>query len=302
MESGSCNQFNTQASAFTLSNQVVTKANCAGSNELSCLYGLTYEQLVVATSGPIWPSFSEYEIEVQPIVLIKNGTYNKVPLLAGTNHDEQAFETCPSYRNIDISAYNSTLEKIYYNPTYLYVAKMYPGQNYHPPVNGITAAWSDSRFRWPTQDMVSAMSQHQSQPVYMYSFNHIPSWQTDTCLMVQHSTELGWVFPSGNYMNTYTKGEILLASSVREWWVSFVKGNGPVSGTSRVTWTPYDNSKVNYMAIQASTTDVECEMQNDFLGNNRIFWPSPSTYPGPFPPVVNVSSVVGGPKIVITPL
>ena len=45
---------------------------------------------------------------------------------------------------------------------FLLLFQMYPLEYYSPPVNGITAAWTDSRFRYPTIDLVSAMSDFQN--------------------------------------------------------------------------------------------------------------------------------------------
>jgi hypothetical protein len=51
-----------------------------------------------------------------------------VGLLAGTNHDEQSFETCVPYGSITIAQYNATLEKVFYNPLYLSVATVRGGR------------------------------------------------------------------------------------------------------------------------------------------------------------------------------
>ena len=43
------------------------------------------------------------------------GKYNKVALLAGSNHDEQSFQTCVNYRNTNVTNYNSTMRRIFWN-------------------------------------------------------------------------------------------------------------------------------------------------------------------------------------------
>eukprot|EP00026_Physarum_polycephalum_P012360 Phypoly_transcript_12659.p1 GENE.Phypoly_transcript_12659~~Phypoly_transcript_12659.p1 ORF type:complete len:262 (+),score=39.80 Phypoly_transcript_12659:131-916(+) len=245
---------------------------------MECLYNKTGEEIAAATPGPIWPSLNEYEIQQQPIDVIKTGVFNKVPILAGTNHDEQSFEACPWYGSITLSEYNSTLEKVFFNPTYLYVAKMYPGQNYNPPVAGVIAAWSASRFQYPTLDMLTSMSANQSFPTFMYEFDHTPSWVKDSCLNVTHSTELAFVF-GGNFA-TYTEGEYKLANCTREYWNSFVNGEVPSSSTCGVKWTPFEANTRNFMALNV---DPPCQMQNDFLGPYAAFWADPAAYNASFP-------------------
>jgi carboxylesterase type B len=80
---------------------------------------------------------------------------------------------------------------------------MYPGQNYNPPVAGIIASWTASRFQYPTLDMLSSMAANQTLPIFMYEFNHVPSWVTDNCLNVTHSTELAFVFGKYGFVICY---------------------------------------------------------------------------------------------------
>ena len=51
------------------------------------------------------------------------GKYNKVGLLAGTNHDEQAFQTCMYYPNLTADKYNGTLSGLF-RGYYLNVARV----------------------------------------------------------------------------------------------------------------------------------------------------------------------------------
>ncbi len=115
---------------------------------------------------------------------------------------------------------------------------MYPVANYDPPIAGVIAAWSDSRFKCPTMEAVAAISAFQTQPIFMYEFNHIPSWQSNKCLNVTHSTELGFLFPNPSFSG-YTPQEVQLSYSMREWWSSFISNGIPQSTTSGVVWAQY---------------------------------------------------------------
>lgn len=121
------------------------------------------------------------------------------------------------YRNIDIS-------KILSN----FFLQMYPGQDYNPPVAGVIAAWSASRFQYPTLDMLSSMYANQTFPIFMYEFNHVPSWVKDSCLNVTHSTELAFVF-GGYAILTLCPSflSISMRQFIRRWRISNLQHDPP---------------------------------------------------------------------------
>jgi len=266
MESGTC-VVNTPAQSLSQSEVVVKKLNCTGSDVLNCLKAKTMAEIVAATPGPIWPCPNEYEMDKQPIDMIREGSYNKVSLLVGTNHDEQSFEACPWYGTTNITTYPEVMNKVFGSRVGPLAAKMYPVVDFDPPVGGIVAAWSDSRFKCPTFEMLEAIAPAQNLNVFMYSFEHVPSWQTNKCMNVTHSSELGYLYPT-NGIFYGTDDEKQLSKSMAEYWSSFIKTGVPRSSNSAVTWAPFTEDAQTYLVLNIP----QVQTQQHFREQYCQFW------------------------------
>jgi len=224
-------------------------------------------EVVAATAGPIWPCPNEYEMDKQPIDMIREGSFNRVSLLVGTNHDEQSFEACPWYGTTNITTYPEVMNKVYGSRIGPLALKMYPVDEFNPPVAGIVAAWSDSRFKCPTLEMLDAIEPVQNPKVFMYSFEHVPSWQTNKCMNVTHSSELGYLYPT-NGIFYGTDDEKQLSKSMAEYWSSFIKTGVPLSTNSGVTWEPFTKDTQSYLVLNIP----KVMMQQHFRKEECQFW------------------------------
>jgi len=220
----------TETQAYYYSGIVIQNLNCASNSSsqlLSCLRAATPAEIVKATSlSIINPMLHPYEITDQPINLIKADSYNQVPLLAGTNLDENSLFLCPQYPNgLSASEYLQALINLYGQEKAQKLYEEYPVSNYSDPLQALIAVQSDATFKCATKTVTFYFDfLHPDSPSYLYSFEHVPSF-SGPCYGVAHSFELAFLFPYS--FSALTSQEWRIATNMRDAWSSFISTGTP---------------------------------------------------------------------------
>lgn len=111
----------------------------------------------MSSSGLRWyPALASDNIS-QPIDLISQGNFAKVPLLIGTDEDEMSFFLCAKNANMTTSEYEAAI-KADFPKLFDEVLEMYPTSNYLRPVDALVDVWSDVYFKCPTRSVRSLSS------------------------------------------------------------------------------------------------------------------------------------------------
>ncbi len=98
-------------------------------------------------------------------------------------------------------------------------------------MNALIDVTSDIWFKCITDDMLKAFNtETPSIQNYLYSFQHVPSFETNPCSGATHGCELAFVFGD----SSLTPAEQKLSLIMRNLWVAFITSGTPTGGP--VAW------------------------------------------------------------------
>lgn len=158
MESGFCT-INELPISLIQGSYLVGNLSCENSDPsqlLSCLRNKpTYSIFKALPSNTSWfPVIDGYELNQQPIQYLKDGHFNKVPLLIGTNLNEDSLFLCPTYANITKDSYIKLVLQYFGTDIGNKLLQLYPVENYPLPVNALTDMFSDKIFICPSKQVI----------------------------------------------------------------------------------------------------------------------------------------------------
>ncbi len=99
-----------------------------------------------------------------PIVAVKTGDFNRVPVIEGTNHDEMTFFTPTSFNSLDLSVpsedalYNLYISFVAGPSAVAAINAEYPPSSYLSPFYSYAAATTDYYWACPAYFADQAMS------------------------------------------------------------------------------------------------------------------------------------------------
>jgi len=270
MESGFCTGI-TLTEGYTMSNNVSVTLGCTQTDPtelLECLRSTTTEEVFTARDEKWWPVIDGYDLTMNPNQYLMSGQFNQVPLLLGTNMNEDSLWQCPWNENLTEQAYTYEVFAYYGEALGEQVLQLYPTSNYDSPVQALIDMQSDAIFICPTKQAADAISSF-GIPVYRYSFNHIPGWSTN-CLRVAHSYELPFIYPTLNAFTHYnfTVPERELSKAMSDYWINFAVNLTP-NTDSTFYWPLYNETVAENIIL-----DLELSTQFQFKTAHCAFWNS----------------------------
>ncbi|KAF4450790.1 hypothetical protein F53441_6122 [Fusarium austroafricanum] len=235
------------------------------SDKLACLRQVPFEKLNATSAllkGSFYPVVDEDFIPEYPSIMLENGNFTKVPLMAGTNADEGSFFGMPGVdtdkevaaglaaSGLDADTIE-TIMALYPNIDALGIPKDYRYKS-GDPVKKQFKRWAairgDQLFLTWRRARTDAWSKH-NVPAYSYFFES-PNTHMPDYIGTPHFVEVAYVFH--NMLGQgYAKGmgplvnaskEVLeLANLVSRMWISFIHGLTPnehgISGVPK--WPVY---------------------------------------------------------------
>jgi para-nitrobenzyl esterase len=258
--------------------------NCdTAADVLACLRAVPADTLVQTSLN----STATGWVNIEPSVLPED-PFNKlqqlgspVPLLIGSNSDEEAFKyvTSPA---LDPSGYANTIHTQFdalaagAGDTIL---SLYPATDYTNPTYALNAVESDALFTCNTRNLARAVSGAQRPPVWRYLFTH--RYENDAFLNTWrafHSAELAFV--SGNLQTLSTgtpyspsSAETALSNEMMDYWARFAATGDP-NGSGAAPWLAYDPSE-NILQLDNSIVTLAGGYRNpqcDFLSTLPIIF------------------------------
>ena len=173
---------------------------------------------------------------------LKAGHFNRVPVLNGSNHDEERLFTVP-YANITAAQYDATIPALYGSGLGAEILKAYPASAYSQPVLALAAVLTDQTFACTARQVDRWVSRYV--PTYAYEFNdeNAPEDSLPPAgypFGAAHATEIQFLFITPVLPGTpnLSAKERVLSSDMVQYWTNFAKHTSPDSG--RVPeWQPY---------------------------------------------------------------
>ena len=263
VESGSCAIPVPDAAAGNAqATRLATALGCSGSDsaQLTCMRGKSAKDVVsilplkpeiLFGAGEQWSPIAEgHDVPGQPIALLKSGTFTKVPLLIGTNHDEGAIFFLFGGKISTDAQYKTALEQTYTTAGGDSIYAKYPSASFASPQKALETVIADATFVCPARRLARA-SAAATQPTFRYEFERAPTTMVGN-LGSTHSMELPFVF--GNvyigFDPTVDPNDKLVANAMQAAWAKFAASGSP-SVTGGFTWPAYDTMSETYAILDA---------------------------------------------------
>jgi para-nitrobenzyl esterase len=249
---------------------------------LACLRAVPASTLV--QSGP--NSADTGWVNVDPVVLPEDpGTRLKrlgspVPLIIGSNGDEEAYDNTVFAPALDASGYAAAIHTQFdalapgAGDTIL---SLYPATDFTSPNYALDNVETDYWVTRDTRNFARYVSGAQRAPVWRYLFKHVyeNAAPQDAPLMQArafHGAET--FFVTGNFQSlatsvTYvpTSAELALSNAMMDYWVALATSGDP-NGSGAAAWLPYDAASENVQLLDDNITTLAGGYRNaqcDFM-------------------------------------
>jgi len=247
---------------------------CAAS-DTTCLRALTVPQILAQEASPMLSVTTIVDGTTLPLSIntaLKNGQFNRVPIVNGSNHDEyrlflsaQAGLTADQYPAVLATTYGATLGAA--------VAAEYPVANYTQPVLALAAAITDQVFACTARQVDRWASPFV--PVYAYEFNDENAPEaflppTGYRFGAAHASEIQFLFGIRKLPGTppLTADEMQLSQAMVRYWTNFARHASP-DARNVWTWPPYTNGTDVFQSLVPPVPTPESNFSTD---HHCAFW------------------------------
>jgi para-nitrobenzyl esterase len=265
MESGAClERVSSSATAEAQGASLASKVGCSTASDVAaCLRGKTASEItnalplkagfIIGTGADWSPIVDGVTLTASPMSLVKAGTFAKVPLLIGTNHDEgtlftmlagMTLLTTAQYIALVDSTFGATLGPL--------VLSEYPATSYGSPALAFADLLGDLAFVCPTRRTVRAVAAA-GVKARRYEFVVDPSWNALAFLGSYHTAELPFVFENPPSGSSFSALEKTLSQKMAGCWTRFAQSGDP-DASGEVAWPLYDKTKDQHLELDLSIT------------------------------------------------
>ena len=299
LESGACDMSEPLADGYAQTDAFAQSLGCADSDaasELACLRKVPAKTLLTYTAGVLRSldyrnHHDGHVLTDVPLKVIRSGSFNKVPLIAGHNKGEFRFVSNVIPANVATlpAIYNLYLKMFIGDPlgldaqalTDLYA--LYPAASYgYKPIDAISAIISETALSCPTY--LGAMSvAKQTGQVWFYRFdfeqakvNLLFNWYLP--MGAAHGMEIAFAFgntdrkPASLALEKLDASELAkLSRTMMGYWTAFAAGAAP-AGASLPTWDPLDPSAPAAQILDTQVRPDPLDQGAQSFHSRCLFW------------------------------
>ena len=282
MESGGCDATRTLEQDFVHGDQAAEALGC-DADDLPCMREAGGERVLDALTPSLVdqmfhvgfdyiPHEDGFVLIGKPRTMIESGSYNRVPVMAGTNRDEFtiAMSLRPSMWLFSEGRYRARLRDAF-GPLADEVLALYPPDPFGGPKRAFAAIQNERAMICPTYDGVRTLAR-ETEPVYYYRFDYsgvtFGSW-----IGAFHWLEIPFImggfdtWPFIGLFGPWNRTEAEALSEVMQgYWTTFARWGDP-NGPGRPEWRPFDPA-----APTVQVLDVEVRAEPPGLDERCAFW------------------------------
>src|ERR1700722_3809845 len=250
-------------------------ASGLGCSTAACLRGISNTTLVGIQPGTLYAFVDGTLLTETPAQAFASGNFNRVPVIAGTNHDEWALFvadqydlqgnpilTEPEYDAATIALWGPVLGPIAIS-VYPYVA---------PGGQVLGEDGTDGIFACSARNGDQLLSNFTT--TYAYEFNdelappQPPPAGLSFPLGAYHGSEIQYLFDTGFFFE-FTPAQQQLSAAMVSYWTNFAATGDP-NGGSLPTWSPHSTSVDQFQSLIPPTPTVESTFNADHICD--AFW------------------------------
>ncbi len=250
------------------------KAGCPDQTA-DCLRRLPVADLVSNYPGAAVPAVVDGEVIEEPIgAALAAGRFARVPVLNGTNNDEERiFVTAgiavtgavvPAPKPVTAESYQRAISSVLGVPAAraAAIAAEYPLEAYPSPTVALSALVGDASFACPALQLDLWTSKYV--PTFGYEFNDDSApLRFDPPVtgprVATHKSEWTYLFdlPDAPVHEPFSPGQEALAASMRAAWASFAASGNP--STPDVPWPAFDADSMQMLSLVPPRPQVETD-------------------------------------------
>jgi para-nitrobenzyl esterase len=252
-------------------------AAAIGKNSLAALRAMSAEQLLEATAKPGLPRFSPtvdgYFFPKSPFAIFAAGEQARVPLLAGSNSEEQGYGGILQREKPTVENYRKALERLYPGKADE-VFKLYPATNETEVMDAAQDLAGDRFIGYSTWKWVDLATKTGGKPTYYYRYDRPrPAMRPEMGSDAQpglaggvvrgqparppargavHSAEIEYAMGNleGNKVYAWTPDDHQVSKVMQEYFANFIKTANP-NGKGLPEWPTF--SKNQRLIIDVNT-------------------------------------------------
>lgn len=241
------------------------------SQTAACLRAVSNTELVSVEAGTLYAFVDGILLTETPQTAFQTGNFNKVPVIAGTNHDEWRIFVAEQY---DLSG-NPILTEPEYDTAVIalwgpllgpFIELVYPYGAYPSGGVALGASGTDGIFACGARNADESLSNFTTTYAYEFNDENAPPPQAQIPgltfpLGAFHSAELQYLFNVGFFFEL-DAAQLQLSHAMVSYWTHFAATGDPNSPATP-TWSPYDPITDEFQSLIPPTPVVESTFNTD---------------------------------------
>jgi para-nitrobenzyl esterase len=240
--------------------------------------------MFIDLSRGIFPFIDGTLLPQAPGAAFASGSFNQVPVMTGTNHDEYRYFVAQNYdlnKGVGplMNADYTTAVHMLFSP--LSAADLaavlvdYPPPGPSAPADAASlelgAAGTDGTFACTARRAMQALARHVTVHAYEFNDENAPGFKVSFPLGAYHGADVQYFFNRDGKPAPFTPAQQALSQAMIGYWTQFAKTGDPNS-PGRPVWAPYDpatderQSFVPPLPVVESgfAADHDCELWDSF--------------------------------------
>jgi para-nitrobenzyl esterase len=256
------------------SGAIIADSVGCSSQTAACLRGVPNTELVSVQVGTVYPFVDGTLLTETPAESFASGNFNKVPVIAGTNHDEWRIFVAEEYDAVGnpiltIGEYDTAVNMLWKNSLLdFFVESLYPWA--FPGGQVLGASGTDGIFACSARNGDALLSNFTNTYAYEFNDENAPPQPSPFSfpLGAFHGAEIQYLFDDGFFFELNAAQQQLSAAMV-SYWTNFATTGDPNGGTLP-TWSLYNSTTDVFQSLVPPTPTTESTFNTEHLCDS--FW------------------------------
>jgi para-nitrobenzyl esterase len=205
---------------------------------------------LAAHGARFWPGVDGYYFPQSPWDIYSKHQQNAVPVMAGWNQDEQAYQGTLGKSEPTVENYTASLKQKYGDAEAAELLKYYSAKNPSEVKVAAGALAGDRFIAYSTWRWLEFQTKLDSVPVYRYHFEQAPPVEAgEPSRGAYHSADIEYVFGTLDWKKlAWTDADRKVSDLMQTYWTNFAKSGDP-NCTGVPQWPVYKASDYSVMHL-----------------------------------------------------